>query len=272
MAQRIIQYQAAIQLAQMAPQIYNLSELHRQFLETMGIKEANRIIPDNEITNPVDPVTENMNILNMQPVKAFIEQDHQAHLIVHQSALNDPQLAQIMGQNQNAQAIQKAMMAHIMEHVAFQYRNQIQQQLGVTLPGPQQKLPPELEVQISQLSADAAQRLLQQNQSQAQQAQNAQQMQDPVLQMQKQELELKAQELKDKKEIEFAKLETQKEIAMVNNEAKLLLQQDDQKIEALFKGMDVATKQQDALKEQEMQMAMPQGVPPAPPVGGRGPL
>jgi len=269
MAQRIIQYQAAVQLAQQAPQIYNLAALHRGFLQTMGIKDADKIIPVEEDATPVDPVTENMNVLNMKPVKAFIEQDHEAHLAVHQAALQDPKIAQIMGQNPQAQAIGQAMQAHIMEHIGFQYRRGIEQQLGVTLPAPGQKLPPELEVQIAKLSADGAQRLLQQNQAQAQQQQNQQAMQDPVLQMQQKELALKEQELKDKKEIEFAKLETQKEIAMVNNEAKLLLQGEEQKVDLLFKGMDTATKQTEALKQQEMQMAQPgpQGpVPPQPPM------
>ena len=262
MAQRIIQYQSAIQLSQSAPQIYDLAELHRQFLQTMGIKDADKIIPVTDEETPTDPVTENMNILNMKPVKAFLEQDHQAHLTVHQSAMQDPKMAQIMGQNPQAQTIQQAMQAHIMEHIGFQYRKEIEQQLGVTLPAPGQKLPPELEVQISKLAADAAQRLLQQNKSQAQQQQNQQAAQDPVLQMQKEELEIKKQEVADKKVIEMAKIEAQKEIAMINNEAKLLLQGEDQKIEALFKGMDVATKQTEALKAQQMQ---PPSAPPAPP-------
>lgn len=268
MAQRIIQYQAAVQLAQQAPQIYNLAELHRGFLQTMGIKDADKIIPVEEDATPVDPVTENMNILNLKPVKAFLEQDHEAHLIVHQSALQDPKVAQVMGQNPQAQAIGQAMQAHIMEHIGFQYRRGIEQQLGVALPAPDQKLPPELEVQIAKLSADGAQRLLAQNKNQAALAQAQQAAQDPVLQMQQKELALKEQELKDKKEIEFAKLEAQKEIAMVNNEAKLLLQGEDQKIDLLFKGMDAATKQTEALKQQEMQMAMPpQGpVSPQPPM------
>jgi len=261
MAQRIIQYQAAVQLAQQAPQIYNLAELHRGFLQTMGIKDADKIVPIEEDALPVDPVTENMNILNMKPVKAFLEQDHDAHLAVHQSALKDPVIAQAMGQNPQAQAIGQAMQAHIMEHLGFQYRKGVEKQLGVTLPAPGQKLPPELEVQISKLAAEGAQRLLQQNQSQAAQQAAQQQMQDPVLQMQQRELALKEQELKDKKEIEFAKLDTQKEIAMVNNEAKLLLQGEEQKVDLLFKGMDAAAKQQDALKQQEMQMAQAQQAP-----------
>jgi hypothetical protein len=173
-----------------------------------------------------------------------------------------------MGQNPQAQTIQQAMQAHIMEHIGFQYRKDIEQQLGVALPPPGQKLPPELEVQISKLSADAAQQLLQQNKSQAQQQQNQQTAQDPVLQMQKEELEIKKQEVADKKVIEMAKIEAQKEIAMLNNEAKLLLQNEDQKIESLFKGMDIATKQTEALKEQEMQTPPgPQGAPPSPPTG-----
>ncbi len=272
MAQRIIQYQSAIQLSQSAPQIYDLAELHRQFLQTMGIKDADKIIPVTDDGVPTDPVTENMNVLNMKPVKAFLEQDHQAHLTVHQSAMQDPKLAQIMGQNPQAQTIQQAMQAHIMEHIGFQYRKDIEQQLGVALPAPGQKLPPELEVQISKLSADAAQQLLQQNKSQAQQQQNQQAAQDPVLQMQKEELEIKKQEVADKKVIEMAKIEAQKEIAMINNEAKLLLQNEDQKIEALFKGMDIATKQTEALKEQEMQIPSgPQGAPPTPPNPGAPP-
>ena len=151
-----------------------------------------------------------------------------------------------MGQNPNAQAIQKAMQAHILEHVAFQYRRGIEQQLGVALPAPGQKLSPDLEAQISKLSANGAQRLLQQNQSQAAQQAAQQQAQDPLVQMQQKELQLKEQELQDKKFIELEKLKTQKEIAMVNNEAKLLLQNEDAKVEGLFKGMDLATAQQSA--------------------------
>lgn len=271
MAQRIIQYQAAIQLAQMAPQIYNLAELHRQMLEVMGIKGADKIIIVEDDQKPTDPVTENMNILNVKPVKAFIEQDHEAHLAVHQAALQDPKLAQIMGQNPQAQTIQQAAQAHIMEHVGFQYRREIEKQLGVSLPDPKEELKPELEQQISQMAAAAAQRVLQQHQNEAQAQQNQQAQQDPVMQMQQKDLQLREQELHDKKEIELKKLEAQKEIAMINNEAKLMLQGQDAKVEGLFKGMDLATKQQEMLAQQPPMP--PQGpVPPAPPVGGRGPL
>lgn len=262
MAQRIIQYQAAIQLAQMAPQIYNLAELHRQMLEVMGIKDADKIIIVEDDQKPTDPVTENMNILNVKPVKAFIEQDHEAHLAVHQAALQDPKLAQIMGQNPQAQAIQQAAQAHIMEHVGFQYRREIEKQLGVSLPDPKEELKPELEQQISQMAAAAAQRVLQQHQNEAQAQQNQQAQQDPVMQMQQKDLQLREQELHDKKEIELKKLEAQKEIAMINNEAKLMLQGQDAKVEGLFKGMDLATKQQEMLAQQP---PMP-GAPPAPPM------
>ena len=267
MAQRIIQYQAAIQLAQQAPQIYNLAELHRQMLEVMGIKDADKIItlPDDEV--PTDPVTENMNILNMKPVKAFIQQDHDAHIAVHMTMANDPKIAAMMGQNPNAQAIKSAMMAHVMEHVGFQYRQGVEKQLGAALPAPDQKLPPQIEASLAKLTAEAAQRLVQANQGEAAQQAAQQQAQDPVLQMQQKELALKEQEIKDKKEIELEKIRSQKEIAMLNNEAKLLLQNEDQKIEALFKGFDAANTQQD------MQIpggpgAAPQGpvAPPQPPV------
>lgn len=269
MAQRIIQYQAAIQLAQMAPQIYNLAELHRQMLEVMGIKDADKIIIVEDDQKPTDPVTENMNILNVKPVKAFIEQDHEAHLAVHQAALQDPKLAQIMGQNPQAQAIQQAAQAHIMEHVGFQYRREIEKQLGVSLPDPKEELKPELEQQISQMAAAAAQRVLQQHQNEAQAQQNQQAQQDPVMQMQQKDLQLREQELHDKKEIELKKLEAQKEIAMINNEAKLMLQNQDAKVEGLFKGMDLATKQQEMLAQQPPMPPPPPpnpGAPPAPPM------
>ena len=270
MAQRIIQYQAAVQLAQMAPQIYNLPELHRGFLEVLGVKGVDKIIPDNEIATPVDPVTENMSILNQQPVKAFLEQDHKAHLTVHQAALNDPMLAQVMGQNRNAQAIQQAMMAHIMEHVAFQYRVEIQNQLGVTLPMPGQQMPQELEAQISQLQAEGATRLLAEHQNLAANAQNQQAAQDPVLQMQQKELMLKEQELKDKRFLELEKLKTQIEVAMINNEAKLMLQGEDEKLTLLQKGMDMAQAQQDAHSLLSPGTPPVGGSPPTPPIPGAG--
>lgn len=207
MAQRVVQYQAVIQLAQNAPQIYDLPFLHRQMIETLGIKNASKIVPTNDDMKPVDPVSENMAILNGKPVKAFLYQDHQSHLTVHMSMMQDPKVMQIMGQNPQAQAIQSAAMAHLMEHVAFNYRSQLQQTLGATLPPPPDDdndtgfLDPKMEVQVSQLTAMAAQQLLQSNQQQAQQQQAQQQMQDPLIQLQQQEMQIKQQEVQLKGQV-----------------------------------------------------------------------
>ena len=203
MSQRVVQYQAVLQLAQSAPQLYNLPMLHRQMIETLGVKNAEKLVPIEEDMKPTDPVTENMNVLNGKPVKAFIAQDHEAHLAVHMAAMKDPKLAQIMGQNPQAQALQAAGMAHIMEHVAFAYRNQIEQQLGASLPSPEDNLKPEIENQLSRLVAQAAQQLLQKNSGEMAQQQAQQQAQDPLIQMQQQELQIKAQEAatKEKKVI-----------------------------------------------------------------------
>jgi hypothetical protein len=239
MAQRIIQYQAAIQLASQSPQIYDLPLLHRQMLEVMGIKDADKIVKVEDDMRPTDPVTENMEIIKGKPAKAFIQQDHDAHLSVHQSMMQDPKMAAVIGQDPNAGAIQAAMSAHIMEHLGFQYRKGIEMELGVSLPSPDEKLPPELEAQIAALSAEAAQKLTQKNQAEQQQQQNEQAAQDPLIQMQQKELELKERELTDKKEVEMAKLENAKEIAMINNEAKLLLAGEDAKTDLMLKGAEV---------------------------------
>ena len=203
MSQRVVQYQAVLQLAQSAPQLYNLPMLHRQMIETLGVKNAEKLVPIEDDMKPTDPVTENMNVMNGKPVKAFIAQDHEAHLAVHMAAMKDPKLAQIMGQNPQAQALQAAGMAHIMEHVAFAYRNQIEQQLGASLPSPEDNLKPEIENQLSRLVAQAAQQLLQKNSGEMAQQQAQQQAQDPLIQMQQQELQIKAQEAatKEKKVI-----------------------------------------------------------------------
>ena len=270
MAQRIIQYQAAIQLAQQSPQIYNLPVLHRQMLEVMGIKDADKIVIVEDDQVPTDPVTENVNILKAKPVKAFIEQDQDAHLAVHQSMLDDPKIAAAMGQNPQASVIKQALMAHIMEHVGFQYRRGIETQLGTTLPPEDAKLSPEMEIQLAKLSADAAKQLIQANQAEQAQKTAQQQAQDPVVMMQQKELQLKQQELNDKKEIELKKIDASKEIAMLNNEAKLMVQGEDAKVQGLFKGLDIATQQinaQNALQaapQAAPQQASPQGAPPAP--------
>ena len=218
MSQKVVQYQAVMQMAQQYPQIYDLPELNRQMLEVLGIKNIGKLVPSAEDKKPKDPVSENMDIINMKPVKAFIYQDHEAHLKVHMAAMQDPKLMQMMSQNPQAQMIQAAALAHINEHIAFEYRKQIEEQLGVPLPGPNETLPEDVEVELSRLTAAAAQKLLQKDQAEMQQQQAQQQQQDPLVQMQQQELQLKAQDLQIKAQktqadiqLDQAKLELEKE-------------------------------------------------------------
>jgi hypothetical protein len=204
MSQRVVQYQAVLQLAQTAPQIYDMPVLHRQMLDVLGIKNAAKLVPTEEDRAPQDPITENMNVLKLKPVKAFMYQDHEAHIKVHMAAVQDPLIQQMMGQNPQAPMIQQAMMAHIAEHLGFAYRNKIQEALGADLPMPDEKMDPAVEVQLSRLVAQAAPIVLQNSQGQAAQqaaaAQAQQNQQDPVIQMQMQELQLKIQELELKKQ------------------------------------------------------------------------
>jgi hypothetical protein len=204
MAQKIVQYQAVLQLAQGAPQLYNLPLLHRQMLEVLGIKDANKLVPMDDDQKPTDPVSENQNVLKGKPVKAFLAQDHQAHIVVHMAAMQDPKIQALLQQNPMAQQMQSAMMAHINEHLGFEYRKQIEQTLGMQLPpqtdesGEEVQMSPEVEARLAPMLAQAAQQLLQKNQQEAQQAQQQQQAQDPIVQMQMQELQLKAEENKRK--------------------------------------------------------------------------
>jgi hypothetical protein len=200
LSQRVVQYQAVIQLAQSAPQIYNLPELHRGMLDVLGIKNADKLVPLPDDQKPKDPVTENQDVLKGSPVKAFQYQDHQAHIAVHMAAMQDPIIMQLIGQNPQAQMLQASMMAHIAEHVGFGYRQKIEQQLGMSLPPEDEKLPPEIEIALSGMMAKAAQQVLQTNQADAQKEQQQQQAQDPVLQMQQQELQIKQQELQLKQQ------------------------------------------------------------------------
>jgi hypothetical protein len=190
MAQRVVQYQAVLQLAQQAPQIYDIPKLHRQMIDVLGIDNAEQLIPLSNQSTPQDPVTENMNMLIGKPVKAFLHQDHAAHLATHLAASKDPMIMGQLQQQPNAPMVQGAFFAHINEHMAMQYRKQIEQQLGVALPPPEQPLPPEIEVQLSALIAEGAQQLLQQNQAAAQQQQAQQQMQDPMLQLEMKDREI----------------------------------------------------------------------------------
>jgi len=260
MAQKIVQYQAVIQLAQGAPQIYDLPYLHRQMLEVLGIKNAQKLVPlkDDDDMKPRDPVSENMDVINGKPVKAFIYQDHEAHIAVHTAALQDPKIMQLLGQNPNAQAMMASMQAHIAEHLAFEYRKQVEAQAGVPLPPPNAEMNEDTELAVSRLAAQAAQQLLQKNQAEAQQQQNQQTAQDPIVQMQMQELEIKKGELElkrqklqidaaeknDRLELEMARIESQEEIAGLNVGAKLATSRGQleakQEAEGLRMGIEIA--------------------------------
>ena len=201
MSQKVVQYQAVMQMAERSPQIYDLPELHKQMLEVLGIKNIGKLIPATDEQKPKDPVSENMGLINGKPVKAFLYQDHKAHIEVHMSAMNDPLIQKMIGQNPQAQGIMAAAQAHIAEHVAFEYRKQIEEKLGVPLPHPEETLPEDIELDVSRLVSQAAQQVLAANQQKMAQEQAQQQAQDPLIQMQQQELQLKGQEvqLKDKK-------------------------------------------------------------------------
>jgi hypothetical protein len=224
MAQKIVQYQAVLQLAQGAPQLYNLPLLHRQMLEVLGIKNAAKLIPMDEDQKPTDPVSENQNVLMGKPVKAFAYQDHQAHITVHMSAMQDPKIMELLQNNPMAGALQSAMMAHINEHLGFEYRKQIEMQLGMSLPAQKDKagddveMNPEVEARLAPMLAEAATRLLQQNQSQMAQQQAQQQMQDPIIQMQQQELQLKGAEQKRKEMKDMADIAIKQEQLMLEKE------------------------------------------------------
>jgi len=198
MAQRVVQYQAALQLAQGAPQLYDLPRLHRQMLEVLGVPNADKLVPTEEDQKPRDPISENMNILKGSPVKAFIYQDHDAHIAAHMNFMQDPTIAALLGQNPMAGAMQGAMMAHINEHLGFLYRKQIEERIGAPLPPPDAELSPEEEVAMSRFVAEASKQVLQIHQGEAQQQQAQQLAQDPLVQMQQQELQIKAAEVQRK--------------------------------------------------------------------------
>ena len=213
MSQRIMQYQAALQLAQQSPQIYNLPELHRQMLDTLGIRDADKIIPLGDDTKPADPVSENMSMLNGEPVKAFEYQDHEAHIRVHMSAIQDPELAQ-MGENnpQGMQLLQAALESHVREHLAFQYRDEIEMELGIELPPLGKTLPEDIEKRLSSMVAEAAERLLQKHQREIEQQRIQEQMQDPLVQAKMRELDIKESEVQRKSQADMidAQIDMQK--------------------------------------------------------------
>jgi hypothetical protein len=264
MAQKIVQYQAVFQLAQSSPQYYDMPVLHRQMIEVLGIKNAAKLVPIEDDMTPIDPVQENQNLLTMKPVKAFMEQNHEAHIQVHMAAIQNPKIQQLMQMNPQAQAIMAAAMAHINEHIAFEYRKQVEMEMGMTLPPIEEKgsnterVSPEIADQIAMMTAQASQQLLQRDQQQVQQQQAQQQMQDPIVQMQMQELQIKQSELKLKQQkqqidaaskadqirIEEARIAAQKEIAAMQVGAQAAANKDklarQQETEGMRMGIDAA--------------------------------
>ena len=262
MSQKVVQYQAVLQLAQQAPQLYDMGQLHRQMLEVLGIKNAKKLVKIEDDQMPEDPITENMNILNMKPVKAFMYQDHQAHITIHMNAMKDPKIAALIGQNPQAQAIGASAMAHIQQHLAFEYKKQMQDMMGIHLPTGEEDeaISRDMEVQISQMAVQASNALLQRNQTEiaAQQAQQA--AQDPVIQMQAKELELKQAEeqrkaMKDQSdaaeaaarlEVERERIASQERIAG----AQLLAKTEKDAMEVEIKRMQELSKMQQLTKPQ----------------------
>ena len=252
MAQRIMQYQAVIQLSQGAPQIYDLPQLHRQMIEVLGIKNAEKLVPIEDDQTPRDPISENMSFLKGEPTKAFIYQDHDAHIAVHTTFMQDPMIAQQMGQNPMAQQMMAAIQAHIAEHLAYLYRKKIEEQMGVPMPKPNEKLPEEVEVQLSQLVAQAANQLLQQNKAMAQQQQAQQLAQDPLIQMQQAELQIKKQDADTKSQ------KVQGDLAIKQQELQLKMQeagggqpQEDPAVMAMRHQQEMQKHQQEMAKQQQ---------------------
>ena len=254
MSQRVVQYQAVIQMAQMAPDIYDLPQLHRQMLAVLGIKDADKLVPLPDDQKPKDPVSENMAALRLEPLKAFFYQDHESHIKVHMMAMQDPIVMELIGQNPKAPQIQAAMMAHVAEHVGFAYRQKIEQQLGMPLPPEDEKLPPEMETQLSGMMAQAAQQVLQQSQAQKAQQQSQQQQQDPLIQMQQQELQIKQQELQIKQQdLQLKAQEMQARLELdnkrldvdaMNKAGQLKLQKQNAEITAFGKAGELKTKRE----------------------------
>jgi len=283
MAQKIVQYQAVMQLAQQAPQLYDLAMLHRQMIEVLGVKNADKLVKTEDDEVPTDPVQENQNLLTMKPVKAFIEQNHISHIQVHMAAIQDPKIQQMMQMNPQAQVIMAAAMAHINEHMALEYRKQIETRIGMSLPGEEnnKKITPEQADQIAVMSAQAAQQILQQNQQEAQQKQAQQQMQDPLVQMQMQELQIKQGELQLKQQkqqidaaakadqirVEEARIAAQKEIAAMQVGAQAAANKDkaerQQETEGMRMGIEAAKhKAQIAVQQAAQRAAQNTGKPP----------
>ena len=284
MAQKVVQYQAALQLAQTAPQLYDLPLLHRQMLDVLGIKNYQKLVPMADDMKPTDPVTENQNLITNKPVKAFIEQNHQAHIAVHMAAAQDPKIMQLISQNpEMAKAIQAALSAHVAEHLGMEYRLQIEKQMGVQLPplpkageDPVQ-MPPEMADQVAQMAAAASQQLLAQNQQEAQQQQAQQQAQDPLIQMQQQELQIKAAEQQRKAQkdlvdaqlkqeqiqVERERIQAQQQTAGAQTAAKMLADRESrdssQRVEGQKAGLEMIKHQSSLAQQREIAQRQKKG-------------
>ena len=262
MSQKVVQYQAVLQLASSAPQLYDLAQLHRQMLEVLGIKNPSKLVKLEDDNKPKDPVTENMDVVRMKPLKAFAYQDHQAHITTHISFMQDPMTAQMIGQNPLAQQMMAALQAHIAEHYAFMYRNMIEQQVGAPLPPPdaEEQLPEEFETALSRMVAQASQQLLQQNQANAANQQAQQQAQDPIIQMQMQELQIKEAEVqrkaqKDQMDAQLRMQQQQIETQRIASQEKMAMEaiESREEIEGMKLGLDVSKAQDERASREEME-------------------
>ena len=251
MAQRVMQYQAALQMSQQAPQLYDMGRLHRNMLEVLGIQDAADIIKLPGDIKPKDPISENMAMLKQEPVKAFLYQDHEAHIQAHMAAAQDPKIQQMVGQSPFASAIQAAMAAHITEHVAMQYRKEIEKRLGVELPPEDQQLPEDVEVELSRLTAMAADRLLKQNQQEAAQQQAQQQAQDPLTQIQQKELQIKEMEVNGKLTLERERMQLDAMKAKANVDVQMERLRSEDRREGARLGVRVASQIEDAKVSQK---------------------
>tara|TARA_R110001592_G_scaffold206834_1_gene457532 strand:- start:1962 stop:4454 length:2493 start_codon:yes stop_codon:yes gene_type:complete len=265
MAQRVVQYQAVLQMAQQAPQIYDLPQLHRQMIEVLGVKNADKLVPTREDSKPADPVSENMDALVGKPIRAFIYQDHKAHIATHTSFMQDPQVAQMIGQNPQAQQIMASLQAHIAEHLGFQYRQQIEEKLGVALPPPGEQLPEQIEVDLSRLVAEAGAQVMQAHQQEAAQKQAEQQQQDPVFQQKQAELQLKGQDVqrkaaKDQQDSQIKqadlKRRTQKDqVDAIMGAEKLKLDQQELQLDAQKEGVRLAANRRQENNKLDLEIA-----------------
>jgi hypothetical protein len=256
MAQRVVQYQAVFQMSQSAPQIYDLPYLHRQMIEVLGIKNADKIVPTSEDQKPRDPVSENMSALVGKPMKAFIHQDHDAHIATHTSFMQDPMIASTIGQNPQAQQIMSSLQAHIAEHLGFSYRKQMEERLGVTLPPPDEQLPDDIEIELSKLIADGGKQLAQQHQQQAAQQQAQQQAADPLFQLE--QSKVKVQEMEVSRKVQ--KDQTDAEIAA----AKLVLEKERVQIEAQKEGARIKSQESQAQQRMKLDALKVLATPKAP--------